>query len=378
MSSISSIQPGPIVLFGSGETSPSGRKIFDRLLRQLPQAPRIALLETPAGFELNSTQVIGRVAEFIHHRLQNFDPQVMIIPARKRGTPFSPDNPKIVSPLLKADMIFMGPGSPTYTIRQLHDSLAWHYLVARHRLGATIVMASAAVIAVSSCALPVYEIYKVGEDLHWKEGLDLFHLYGLSLVFIPHWNNNDGGADLDTSRCFMGESRFTLLMELLPADITVVGIDEYTSLIIDPQNGICHVLGLGGVTLIHTGHLHRYHTINLEGTGLAEVAEQRNGHVHQYHTGESFPLHEIGPFRLYHPEVGLPPGVWQAVLDSQQEPSLDTVPSPPPEVFTLVEKRETARSDKNWEAADALRDQINELGWQVLDTPEGPQLHPCT
>ena len=33
-------------------------------------------------------------------------------------------------------MIFMGPGSPSYAVRQLEDSLTWEYILARHRLGA--------------------------------------------------------------------------------------------------------------------------------------------------------------------------------------------------------------------------------------------------
>ena len=85
--------PGLIVLFGSGETSASGRKVFDWLLRRLPVPVRVAILETPAGFELNSPQVAGRIGEFLSHRLQNYRPQVTIVPARKRGTPFSPDDP---------------------------------------------------------------------------------------------------------------------------------------------------------------------------------------------------------------------------------------------------------------------------------------------
>ena len=72
------------------------------------------------------------------------------MPARKRGTLDSPDEPQVVAPLLEADLIFMGPGSPTYAVRQLSDSLAWHYLLARHRLGAALVLASAAVIAISA------------------------------------------------------------------------------------------------------------------------------------------------------------------------------------------------------------------------------------
>ena len=156
------------------------------------------------------------MGEFLQHNLQNYRPEVVTVAARNRATAYSPDDPQIIEPIYSADLVFMGPGSPTYAVRQLHDSLAWYALLARHRLGAAIALASAAVIAISAYALPVYEIYKVGEDLHWKPGLDFFGMYGLPLVFIPHWNNNDGGEELDTSRCFMGQQRFARLVELLP------------------------------------------------------------------------------------------------------------------------------------------------------------------
>lgn len=51
--------PGPIALLGSGETSRAGGRIFEHLARQIGEPLRIAILETPAGFELNSAQ-IGR------------------------------------------------------------------------------------------------------------------------------------------------------------------------------------------------------------------------------------------------------------------------------------------------------------------------------
>jgi len=323
-------KPGPVVLFGSGETSASGRKVFDRALRKLQQAPRLTLLETPAGFELNSARVIGRVADFIGHRLQNYAPQLRVVPARKRGTDYSPDDPEVVAPLLESDLIFMGPGSPSYAVRQLKDSLAWYYLLARHRLGATLVLASAATIAISAFALPVYEIYKVGEDLHWKEGLDFFGPYGLPLVFIPHWNNQEGGEELDTSRCFMGRARFAALMEMLPADLTVVGIDEHTALIMDPQGGECHVVGAGGVTLIHTGPGHGDEAFDLHASGLDVVAEARAAHVHQYPNGETFPLSECCPFdALLSPQRDLPAEVWQRALAVQAQ--LEAGRKPPDE-----------------------------------------------
>ncbi|MEW5869293.1 MAG: hypothetical protein AB1894_08465 [Chloroflexota bacterium] len=373
------MNPGLVVLFGSGETSPSGRKVYDQVLGRMPPRPRLALLETPAGFEPNSEQVIGRVAEFIRHRLQNYDPQVTTVPARQRGTPFSPDDPQIVAPLLEAGLVFMGPGSPTYAVRQLRDSLAWQYLLARHRLGAHLVLASAATIAVSAHALPVYEIYKVGEDLHWKDGLDLFGLYGLPLVFIPHWNNAEGGEELDTSRCFMGQARFAELMELLPPDLTVIGIDEHSALIMDVQTGVGQVLGRGGVTLIHTGHRHDEGGPDLRGSGLAQVARTRRGHVHQYPSGESFPLAECCPFEVPASGAGLPQEVWQQALQAQaaleaqseMQPEAQTAPA---EVLALAEARQAARARKDWAEADALRAQIAALGWKVEDTAEGPRL----
>jgi cyanophycinase-like exopeptidase len=367
---------GPIILFGSGETSPSGQKIFDAVLRRMPSSPRVALLETPAGFELNSARVIGRVGEFLQHNLQNYRPEVVTVAARNRATAYSPDDAQIIEPIYSADLVFMGPGSPTYAVRQLHDSLAWYALLARHRLGGAIALASAAVIAISAFALPVYEIYKVGEELHWKPGLDFFGMYGLPLVFIPHWNNSEGGEELDTSRCFMGQQRFTQLVELLPEGLTLIGIDEKTGLIIDPQEGTCQVIGSGGVTLIHTGQAHQGASLetDLEGMGLVQVAENRQGHVHQFQSMETFSLSRIGVFHKPIGGSGLPPAVWQKALSTltTREESLQ----PPAEVLKLVEERQSARLRKDWPASDSLRRRIQDLGWQVKDTPEGIQLEP--
>jgi len=368
------IKPGLVVLFGSGETSPSGRKVLDIVLRQLPSSPEIVLLETPAGFELNSDKVIGRVAEFFKHRLQSYNPQVSIIPARNRGTEFSPDNAEIVAPILSADLIFMGPGSPTYVVRQLKSSLAWDYILARHRLGAAICLASAATIAFSKYCLPVYEIYKVGEELHWKEGLDFFGKHNFPLLFIPHWNNQDGGVELDTSRCFMGKSRFKELMAMLPDHLTVFGIDENTALIFDMQSETGRVNGLGDVTMIHTGHRHRISDISSVERELQGVAEQRNSHVHVYHSGDEFPLSEYFPFEFPDGSEGLPEEVWEKALEvqahSDKAKHVEISETPQPAVLELVEARQIARAKQEWEQADRLRDQIYSLGWEIRDTPE--------
>ena len=362
--------PGPIVLFGSGETSASAQKVFDYILRGMPTSPQIALLETPAGFEPNSEQVIGRIGDFLQHNLQNYRPRIEVVPARAKGSAFSPEDPEIAAPLLTADMIFMGPGSPTYAVRQLEDSLAWHYLQARHRLGAALVFASAAVIAISRYALPVYEIYKVGEDLHWKPGLDLLGQYDLPLVFIPHWNNNDGGVELDTSRCFMGQARFASLMAQLPSGLTVMGIEESTALILEPAAGVGRVIGAGGVTLIHTGHDHDTYLdeADLSGTGLNDIARGRNSHVHTYQHGQAFTLNDCLPMRVPGDGSGLPDTVWQQVIEAAAAPG---PAGPPPEVLELLNQRAAARAAKDWTLSDALRARIADLGWVVKDTKEG-------
>lgn len=344
------ITPGSVVFFGSGETSPSGQRIFDRLFRRLPPSPKVALLETPAGFELNSPQVAGRVKDFLGHHLQNYNPQLSIVPARKRGTPFSPNAPWLVAPLLESDLVFMGPGSPTYAVSQLRDSLAWHFLVARHRLGACLALASAATIAFGAHALPVYEIYKVGEELHWKEGLDFFGPYGLNLVFVPHWNNADGGEELDTSRCYMGVARFEPLLGMLPKEAVIVGIDEHTGLLIDLAAGTCQVIGSEGVTLI------------------------REGREQHYTSEQVFSLSDLGPFHLPAPAEGLPAGLWQEVLAAHLQ--AEEVPQPTPKVLALLAARDEARASKDWQAADSLRRRIKSLGWQVIDTPSGSRLEP--
>src|SRR5690242_3766786 len=123
---------GQIAFLGSGETSLAGGRIFESLARQISGPLHVSILETPAGFELNASLVAGRVAEFLKTRLGNYKPAIDLIPARKQGTHFSPDNIEVLRPLLKANMIFMGPGSPTYTVRQLQGTPAWDIIRARH------------------------------------------------------------------------------------------------------------------------------------------------------------------------------------------------------------------------------------------------------
>ncbi len=46
----------------------------------------------------------------------------------------------------------------------------------------------------------------------------------------------------------------------------------------------------------------------------------------------------------------------------------------PEEITQLVEARQKARSDKDWAAADKARDDLAALGYEVVDTPDGPEV----
>ncbi len=338
---------GKIAFLGSGETSLAGGRIFERLVKNLSHPPQIAILETTAGFELNSDIVAQKVGDYLQTRLQNYNPQIHIVPARKRGTEFSPDNPDILAPLRTADLIFMGPGSPTYAVRQLQGSLVWNIIRARHRQGATLVFASAATIAVGAHALPVYEIFKVGDDIHVKPGLDLFSDYNLPVSFIPHWNNAEGGADLDTSRCFVGRDRFDIWRAMLPAGQIIVGLDEHTGIIVDFESQKCHISGVSSITICN---------------GVETKI---------YPAGKECGLNELGELQIPDADEGISDAALE-FLRNAPEPEPDS--APPAEVLALADARQRARTENEWAESDRLRDEIVALGWEVRDTPAGQEL----
>ncbi len=101
-------------------------------------------------------------------------------------------------------------------------------------------------------ALPVYEVYKVGADPHWLDGLDLLGVLGLDVAVIPHYDNAEGGTH-DTRFCYLGERRLAVLERALPPEAAVLGVDEHTALVFDLAEGRADVLGRGGATIRKAG-----------------------------------------------------------------------------------------------------------------------------
>lgn len=240
---------GSIALFGSGETGKYGRQVQEALLLRHPKPVRVTIVETPAGFQNNIDSVTAKLRTFYEHNLQNARPQVTIAAARRKGSAHDPDDPAVAATLADADVIFAGPGSPTYAARMLRDTRTLAAMRTKHAEGATFVFASAAAMAVGAWVLPVYEMFKVGDEPGWQPGLDLLGDRGLRVAVVPHWNNAEGGADLDTRCAFIGETRFAGMREQLPSDVAVLGIDEHTAVVIDGDDEAT-VLGAGTATIM--------------------------------------------------------------------------------------------------------------------------------
>ncbi|MEV4168339.1 hypothetical protein [Nonomuraea sp. NPDC049709] len=227
--------PGLLVLMGSGETSPTMVEIHRAAARTLRPGARAVLLDTPYAFQENSADISARACRYFAHSV-GLD--VEVAPA-----------------ITGADWVFSGPGSPTYALDRWAGSGVAGDLRARIRAreGVT-VLASAAACTAGLATVPVYEIYKVGAEPHWREGIDLLEPLGLQAVLIPHFDNAEGGTH-DTRYCYLGERRLSRMERELPVGTAVLGLDEHTALVVDLESESVRVAGRGGLTVRRPGSL---------------------------------------------------------------------------------------------------------------------------
>jgi len=303
---------------------------------------RAVFLDTPAGFELNVDQISARAVAYFAERL-GAELTVASFKAAAAATPAQVA--AVLRKLRQANYIFAGPGSPTYTVRNWQGTAVLEALQRRLAAGAHLVFASAAAIAMGRYALPVYEIYKVGEEPRWVEGLNLFGRYGLELAIVPHWNNTEGGS-YDTRYCFIGEPRMRILEAQLPGSATVLGIDEYTACRIDLGSGECRVLGAGQVTLCQGGRERAYPAPAVFGLDR---------------------LRATAPLAGVYPALADAPRSSDFVWPDLPE---DDEASVAPFIDLLVDIRAQLRAGQHWELADEIRRRLAALGVALDDGPE--------
>lgn len=230
---------------GSGETAPTMVTTHRMLAAKLPKPARATLLDTPYGFQENAPELATKAVEYFSTSI-NITLDVAGLTqmigadalAVERGLQLVAD----------AQYVFAGPGSPTYALRQWAGTPLAGLLIKKLRDGGIVTFASAAALTLGRFTLPVYEIYKVGEEPRWLEGLNILGEVGINAALIPHYNNAEGGHH-DTRFCYMGERRLSILERELPDDVYVLGVDEHTGVVIDIDAQTATVVGKGVLTI---------------------------------------------------------------------------------------------------------------------------------
>ncbi len=405
-----SLKRGMIALMGSGELTATMVEVHKEILGRY-ENPKAVFLDTPAGFQLNVGHLSQRAVEYFRASI-GYPMKVASFKSRDIG---ELDAEQAFSSLREADYILVGPGSPTYAVLQWRGSSVPEILLRRIEKGACLVAASAAALTTGRFTLPVYEIYKVGEDLHWTEGLDILGHFGFNLVVIPHWNNTEGGTH-DTRFCFMGENRFRSLEALLTDDVAVLGLDEHTACLIDLDRDEFSVRGTGTVTLRYSGTERVFHRGDhlplqilraLEVTGTSHPTAKGVGTEGVVVAGEKDfwdGIHALE--KAFHEGLetdardaanailAMDSAIWKAQHDGDHPDAISPARELlrelvvllgtrlaasagvcrdclSPLVDELLSLRASFRERSLWAEADALRDCLKRARIEVDDTPEG-------
>jgi cyanophycinase-like exopeptidase len=395
--------PRVLVILGSGETSPTMVTPHQQVFAQLGAdgaAVNAVCLDTPYGFQENADELTERVCGFFAASVGR-----VVQPVRFRSRAEADADPashaEQMAALAAARWVFAGPGSPSYALRQWTGSLVPAALDSRLATGGeggAVVFASAAALTLGLVTVPVYEVYKVGEEPRWLDGLDVLgRATGLRAAVVPHFDNTEGGTH-DTRFCYLGERRLAVLEAQLPPDCFVLGVDEHTGLVLDLDAGSGHVIGRGNVTVRAGGGSSTYPSGSA--LAIAELAE-RAGQSGPTDAAPSAAAHDAGlrpPASLADVDAALAAGQVKAAVvallalessagsDADREAvragvarlgayaadaPVDRAAEVGPYVDLLLELRAAARTDRRFADADAVRDRLEALGIEVRDTPDG-------
>lgn len=348
--------PRLLVLIGSGETAAQmaggHRQIAARLAGKAgrPSDVRATVIDTPYGFQSNAEALTAELVDFFARRIG----MATTVASFRRSDQDVLGQEIALARIREAEFVFSGPGSPSYALRQWSGSSIPDLFAGKLRDGGAVVLASAAALTVGRLTVPVYEIYKAGEDPQWLPGLDVLATIGINAAVIPHYDNGEGGNH-DTRFCFLGEQRLRVLEEQLPDDLFILGIDEHTALIVDLVAEQAQVGGRGNVTL------------------------RRQGQSEVFVAGETIPLDALRNVesRARPLDVADTPTTTsdaaQRLLALEQQ--LADVSRRAGLVEPLVEAvlavRRRARENGDFVTADATRDRLLELGIEIADVADG-------
>lgn len=388
-----------------------------RALMASSAAPMI--LDTPYGFQVNADDLSQKISQYFN---ESVGVGVEVGRWRRKDDPIA-ERERTLAMLAKADWVFAGPGSPSYALQQWADTELPAALIGVLQRGGTVVLGSAAAVTSGAHAIPVYEVYKVGADPYWLDGLDLLHAAAhIKAAVVPHYDNKEGGRH-DTRFCYLGEVRLEALEAALPEDVGVLGVDEHTAVVIDTSTDAVEVHGNGGLTL-------RYRTRNevvpsgetitladlraglvgaaVEGAVevqvssepqgepdaapddqpslVSEAAAQRQRFDAALATGDADDalaacldledaIHAWSTDTLTGSDTASARRVLRSMLVDLAGAATNGLQDPKqalaPVMRVVLEARRVARANKDYAMSDQLRDGLTAAGIEVRDTPDG-------
>jgi len=409
--------PRLLTIMGSGETAPTMMKHHRELIARLPRDAKAVVLDTPYGFQENAPELAARAVEYFR---QSVGHPITIAGLTRLKNADTVEVERGLSTIRQADYLFAGPGSPTYALRQWESTPVPDVVRSKIRSGGAVTFASAAALTLGRYTVPVYEVYKVGQDPYWLDGLDVMAEIGLEVAVIPHYDNSEGGHH-DTRFCYLGESRLVALEAELPDSAHVLGIDEHTGLVIDIDAETATVIGNGtvtvrkrGVSIVHsTGTVLRIDALRdpsgstsvavsapaarsevaaESGVAVASLADEVS------RTEELFDIAITAgdSAAAVRAALDLETAITSWSADTLQSDAMDRAHAAlrsmivrlgeaavkgladpreaiAPVMSVLIELRTAVRSDKRYDLSDLIRDRLTAVGIEVRDTPDGPQ-----
>lgn len=376
-----------IVVMGSGETSPTMVTPHQQILGSLGKLDRLKLtiLDTPFGFQENADDLTEKLIDFFTQSVGATPKAISLRNTSVTGAALG----EAVNSIRESEWLFAGPGSPSYALK------VWHELgVSPHfdevLVDGTVVLASAAALTAGSHTIPVYEMYKVGEEPHWLPGLNLIERHtGMPAAIIPHYDNADG-ANHDTRFCYIGERRLRVMESLLPPEVFIIGVDEHTGIRFDLDERTAYVFGRGTMTIRHHGE--SWTVSSGESATFEEIISHTGSTIV---LGEPAPLFKVDPHKVEELlDAGKVSDAVDALLNLDEldrdtetraavhslvtrlghiaaSPKVDIMLVIGPYVDALLQARQAARAGGRWDDADAIRDQLMEMKVTIQDTKDG-------
>jgi uncharacterized protein YqgV (UPF0045/DUF77 family) len=357
---------------GSGETSPTMVTPHQKILANVPAGAQSSVfLDTPFGFQENADDLSARIFDYFKNSVGR---DTQLVSMRTETEP-EVTIARAVAAIKQAQWLFAGPGSPTYALKTWQNTgLANHVSDVLTR--GSVVFASAAALTLGSHTVPVYEIYKVGQQPFWLSGLNVLETHtGLKAAVIPHFDNTEG-ANHDTRFCYLGETRLAMLETHLPADTFVLGVDEHTGVSFDLDEKTATVFGRGVLTLrkgatnqiFASGSVLTWDEIsaavsvdrviqvepNNESSIAQVIAMLDEGNVVSA-VGDLLELDTEERDASLRREIH---AVISKLGDLAATPKVDLVQILSPFVEMLLQLRQSARSDGRWADADIIRDAL--------------------